>query len=228
MDGNVFLVKKKDIMVRAYIGADDVPVGSGKTSSMIRDARLFVFKNHDRMKYKIVSNLDFEVKERVGFRRKLVDYKPHIVQDKSEFLKLLETETSTLFILDEAGIWLNKYDWSKIGDTLFKKLVNTRKFDIHLFYTAQLFNTVVKDLRSFTNPVIECTPYPKPPIDRLTPPPTPIFTTQIFRPPTYYDSKSQIAGNKDAERSFIKKRKFVFRFEFSSTYKAYDTKKVIK
>lgn len=215
-------------MVRAYIGADDVPVGSGKTSSMVRDARLFVFKNYKDLKYQIITNVDFECRERVGIRRTLVDYKPVLVDNKVDFLEKLTTERDTLFLLDEAGIWLNKYDWDKIKNVLFNKLVNTRKFNIHLFYTAQLFSTVVKDLRSFTNPVIECTPYPKPPIDRLTPPPTPLVTKQVFRPPNYYDSKSFIAGNKDAERSFIKKRKFIFGFEFASTYRAYDTKKVIK
>jgi len=214
-------------MVRAYIGADDVPVGSGKTSSMIRDARLFVFKNHKNLKYNIVTNIDFECKEKVGFSRTQVDYKPQLVENKNEFMQLLVDQNDTLFLLDEAGIWLNKYDWDKVKDTLFRKLVNTRKNNIHLFYTAQLFQTVVKDLRQFTNPIIECTPFPKPPIDRLTPPPTPLMTRQVFRPPSYYDSKQFIAGNKDAERSFVKKRKFIFRFEFSDTYRAYDTKKKI-
>lgn len=209
-------------MIRAYVGTDKVPSGSGKTLSMMNDVKRFIEKSHPFIPYKIVSNTQFGFDTIKWNWRKMKYEKYHfeaeVIKDKLIFFNALCTRTDTIFMADEMSVWADEYNWKEVPNEFYARIKQFRKVNIHFLYTVQKFEFCAKRLREFTNPIIECSPFPSPYIDTFAPPPTPLWIKQTFRTPEYYQHKDKAFEDKEFEKKCTYKTKYMFYAQMKRTF----------
>lgn len=136
-------------MIKAYIG----DIGSGKTLLMVKDAQWF-FKNG----YEVYSNMPMwgYKKGRRSDSNRVVS----IFLYPDEFMERVKNafiqRKPTLFVIDEATLVLSAYNWSKTDAELLMFISQSRKFNIHIFYTSQRFKDVIVPLRENATHIVEC------------------------------------------------------------------------
>lgn len=220
-------------MIKAFCGR----FGTGKTLSMVGEAYKWLPKG-----IKVVSNTAFRYryfqfkpfKEILKGDIKKLDtwgtweYKDaEMVYTLDEYFFKFKTYTNTIFCMDEAGIWLDSYKWNKVPDDVYNRFFQIRKVNIHLLYTTQFFNFVVKKLRQMTDVVVECEapvrhrPDPMIPYDRGKP----YIIRNISYNPKFYE---QQVWSETLEKKFIEGRHFIWGWELGHVFSAFDTNKEIK
>lgn len=124
-------------MIVGFVGK----MGSGKTLSLTRQ----VYKEYKRGKL-IISNVHFSF-----------PYKPITI----EMLLNYDLDDSELqncvVVLDEAHVYLDsRASVSKKNRIISMFLTQTRKKNVHLYYTTQFFDQVDKRLRKNSEVIIQC------------------------------------------------------------------------
>lgn len=223
-------------MVIGYVGTRKVLTGSGKTLSALCKLKKYIEStvNH-KYRYNIVSNISFSFKfsklewhwKIFRYRIRVYEYRAEVIDNKEDFIKAMCSRKNTIFFVDEAGVWFNQYDWKNIPDEVYDRLNQIRKDNIHFIYTSQKFKYVVPRLRDATNPVVECSPFPKADIESFAPPPTPIKIQQSFRTPEYFEKEDACIGNKDLTNNYTYKVKNIWYAELKRTFPTYDTKQKV-
>lgn len=214
-------------MIKAFCGR----FGSGKTLSLVNEALPWI-KNG----FKIVSNTPIDA-SRVVFDRTRLDgrhipfvwkhYPIDLVSDLDSFFYKFINGADTIFLLDEAALWLNSYKWDKIPDEVYNKFLQPRKYNVHFLYTTQFFQFVAKKLRMITDLSVECSvplrglPNKKIPYDQGAP----IIVRQITYNPLYYDQR---IWSLDVEKKYIVGRSFIFGNKLKEVFGSYDTKDKVK
>jgi len=215
-------------MIKAFCGR----FGSGKTLSMVAEASYWLPRgvrvvSNTPLKYRwfqLNSFKDFLITKKLGFWREL---KCEVVSSLEDYFTAFKTYTNTIFVMDEAGAWLNSYKWEKIEDEVYMRFIQVRKINIHLLYTAQFFNFVAKRVRQITDVVVECNVPVRSKPNRLIPydQGTPIVVRNLYYNPLFYEQK---VFTVEMEQKFIEFRKFIWGFELGHAFNAFDTKLIIK
>lgn len=211
-------------MIRAYCG----DVGSGKTLSAISELLPWI-----RRDYRVVSNIPityvYPVLDLAGAWKRKNPYKLEqkqavLREDIHEFLDEFTTAEKTLFLIDEAGAWMDNYSWDRIPPKVYNRFFQHRKYEVHLLYTAQDFLTVAKKLRIMTNEVIECECVIRGARDRSVPysKGTPKLLRQITYNPRFFNFSTYTL---ELEKKYIRGRQFLFPWRLEEVFKSYDTKK---
>jgi len=214
-------------MIKAFCGR----FGSGKTLSMVHEALPWIKRN-----FRIVSNTPVRASRYYLFnpiemiRRKNVGewrYTEPILVDKIEdYFDHFAKDTDTIFLMDEAALWLNSYKWDKVPDEVYNRFLQPRKYNVHFLYTTQFFNFVAKKLRQVTDVSVECSvplrglANKKIPYDQGRP----VLVRQIAYNPLYYDQK---IWSLDVEKKYIDSRRFIFGGRLKELFGSYDTKKAV-
>lgn len=150
-----------------------------------------------------------------------------VVTRLDEYFELFKTETDTIFVLDEAGTWLDSYQWESVDTDIYARFQQTRKVNIHLLYTCQFFNFVVKKLRQITDVVVKCEaplrhrPNQNIPYDKGKP----IMIRKIDYNPEMFELKG--IPTIEQEQKYIEKRSFIIGYELEHAFKSFDTNKII-
>lgn len=124
-------------MIGIFLGTQN----SGKTLAMTYYAKEYFKKG-----YKIYSNYNLKFKHEKLKISDIIDY----VKERKQFNK-------AIFLIDEIYLFLDSRNFgSKKQKIMSYLLLQTSKRDIHLFGTAQMFNTVEKRFRENCNFMAFC------------------------------------------------------------------------
>jgi hypothetical protein len=129
--------------LHCYVGL----FGSGKTSSMVRDAYLYA------LKYKQLTILT---------NMKLQNFPKHTkIIEMDNYKQIIESPANTLILIDEISTVFNSRDWKKEGipADLLEQLLQVRKQRKMMFCTAQRFKHVDALIRDITATVRVCRCY---------------------------------------------------------------------
>lgn len=147
---DIFLyIKNKEYKVfkgyglHIYVGA----FGSGKTSSMVRDAYEIALRYPQ---VTILTNMT------------LLNFPAHTkVVDLVNYSQIISSPGNTLILIDEISTVFNSRDWQKEGvpASLLGQLLQVRKNKKMMFSTAQVFDHVDKLIRDITFSVRDCRCY---------------------------------------------------------------------
>ena len=135
-------------MIKAFIG----DIGSGKTLFMVRDAQWFFARE-----YPVYSNMPMWGFHGRGKNKKKV-VSTYLYPDElmSKIRESIKQRQPTLFVIDEATLVLSAYDWQKTDKELLMFISQSRKFNIHIFYTSQRFKDVIVPLRENATVCVDC------------------------------------------------------------------------
>jgi len=212
-------------MIKAFCGR----VGSGKTLSMVYEVLPWVKRG-----FKVVSNTPisatvykfnniFDIWKKKRFIDSYINA-PTMVSSLEEYFYHFQHDTNTIFVLDEASVWLSNYRWDQVPDATYNRFFQNRKYNIHLLYTTQYFTFVAKKLRQMTEVSAECSapirhrPDPNIPYHKGDP----ILVRNVMYNPLYYEQK---VFSMEMEKKFIEGRRFIFGDGLKEIYGAYDTMK---
>lgn len=138
-------------------------LGTGKTYSMVRALHQELMKgtkvysnfrlywegyNEPRSRYK-----DFLVKH--GFH-KYKDYPKENLQYWSS-VEEWEPLTDGIIAIDEGGVYLSSRRWRKMSEEFERKILQSRKDGLHIYFTSQRLGAIDLTLRSLVNKYYECT-----------------------------------------------------------------------
>jgi len=155
-------------MITAYSGLP----GAGKTLSMVRDVyRLWfssglpVYSNINlRFPYPL-SKKQFNVHYKFSLfplkwdkywqTQKQQWYYPPILEGK-DFLDAFRVVDNAIFVIDEAGTVFDNRSWRTFEKWLMAKFRESRKSNLHIYYTAQDVMDVDIKLRQLTNYLVIC------------------------------------------------------------------------
>lgn len=132
-------------MIKGYVGE----IGSGKTLFLVRDAQWFFANN-----YKVFSNMPMW-----GYNRKREKVTSEFLFPDAFMEKVRSAfvqKEPTLFVIDEATLVLSAYNWKKTDNDLLMFISQSRKFNIHIFYTSQRYKDVIVPLRENVSAVVVC------------------------------------------------------------------------
>jgi len=215
-------------MIKAFTGR----YGTGKTTAMVEEAYHWLPK-----KIKIITNTPFSYRyfKFYSLRNMIKSHSlgenasidARVVTKLTDYFDLFKTETDTIFVLDEAGTWLDSYQWEKVDEDIYARFQQTRKVNIHLLYTCQFFNFVVKKLRQITDVVVKCEapirkrPNKAIPYDKGTP----VLIRKIDYNPEMFELKG--IPTMEQEQKYIERRSFIFGYELEHAFNSFDTNKII-
>ena len=184
-------------MIKGYVGE----IGSGKTLMMVKDSQWFFKKD-----YKVYSNMPMwglnSKKERVMSEYLYPD------QFMNEVKTAFRQEEPTLFVIDEATLVLSAYDWKRTDKELLMFISQSRKFNIHIFYTSQRYKDVIVPLRENVTAIVECKKWFKKPF---------YFFMGLIVDKNYFLDKAKSTE----KRKYIKGRKWGWPFKMKKWYKHY-------
>lgn len=124
-----------------YIGGFYIyvnPMGSGKTLSMVREAKML----HDKG-YKVYSNFCLSFQE-----SNLMHWKD-----------IIKVPSNSVICLDEISDLFNARDWKYMPKGIFTYLINSRKRNIRILSSAQEYDEIDKTVRTKATYVVECSHY---------------------------------------------------------------------
>ncbi|MDE2589818.1 MAG: hypothetical protein KGL95_09170 [Patescibacteria group bacterium] len=121
--------------------------GSGKTLHMVYYAKKAMIAG--RACY---SNTPIKFKHHGRY------YEAKYIRSAKDFEQLIVTARNAVIAIDEAGSLLPARYWKSIGWDVVMKFRESRKDSCDLYYTAQAFRQVTKDLRELTEMVGYCVP----------------------------------------------------------------------
>lgn len=131
-------------MIKGYVGE----IGSGKTLFLVRDSLWFFAHG-----YKVFSNMPMW-----GWYKGKKVCSEFLYPDA--FMEKIRTvivqKQPTLFVIDEATLVLSSYDWKKTDKDLLMFISQSRKFNIHIFYTSQRYKDVIVPLRENVTAIVDC------------------------------------------------------------------------
>ena len=125
--------KDKDYIGGFYIYVN--PMGSGKTLSMVREAKLLKDKG-----YKVYSNFFVSFQD----------------QQLYHWKDIINVPPNSVILLDELSDLFNSRDWKNMPKQVFTYLINSRKRNIRIMGTAQEFDEIDKTIRTKATYVVEC------------------------------------------------------------------------
>jgi|GEM_PF-2581273 len=195
-------------MIKLFVGKK----GSGKTLQMIKDAQYF-FNNG----YKVYSNVACWGYKNNGFLRKKTRVKAEFIyfDELQKIIKnTLENKNPTLFMLDEVPVMFHSRNWKTFDLDLIYALNQSRKTDVHLFMSAQIFTAVDKQLRLTADYIYMCEKRLFKPIE--------LFTVMVVDPTYFNDEVKNIFL-----KNYIKKRKYFFNNNLKKYHHYYDTGQVV-
>lgn len=187
-------------MIKGYVG----DIGSGKTLFLVRDSQWF-FKNG----YDVYSNMPMWGWYGKGKNKtKVLSHYLYPDEFMDKIRSAFSQKKPTLFVIDEATLVLSAYDWKKTDKDLLMFISQSRKFNIHIFYTSQRFKDVIVPLRENATVVVECKKW-------------------LFKPYYWFmglvvDKNYFLDDAKSVDKKiYIKKRKWGLPFTMSKWYKHY-------
>lgn len=185
-------------MIRAYTGL----LGSGKTLSMVNDARQLLIEGN-----KIFTNTPF------AFMHKGKEYRPIFLQNPKDIEQKILTESDAVFCIDEAAIVFPNYFWNNLPIDYLLRFAQSRKYGLHFMYTTQRLNHTVKRLRDLTNIVVKVRKIRL--FQRWD------FYENIYYDPEYFDFK--VMSGTEMEKKFILGRKWILPNRARLLYNSYQT-----
>jgi len=200
-------------MIKLFVGQK----GSGKTLQMVKDSQWF-FKRG----YKVYSNFPVWGYSPNG-ERVLKVFKKRVPtlgnfmysEDLETTLKsTFEAKTPTLFMLDEAPVMFHSREWHNFDLDLIYALNQSRKSNVHMFMSAQMYHSLDKQLRETAEYVYLC--------EKKLFKPIRLFTVMVVRPDYFKEEQDS-----KFLKQFIVKRKLYFENSLKQYYQFYDTEQVI-
>ena len=179
-------------------------VGSGKTLHLVNDVTKMMSKGAN-----VLSNTPFTYKTKKG------DLLTAEFLDTGEVFKKMFTMVNTVFVLDEAHVVFDAYEWKLLKKYQKEVLRQIRKLGNYLFYTTQNFSQVDVNLRRLTTEVGEARKY-KIPIGK-----TNYLFRNIFYDPQWMENITN--NNPKNEAKFITRKSFILPHKAKKLYSMYDT-----
>ena len=140
------------------------PRGSGKSLMALQ----FAIEQADLLNYGLCCNFDIDLTALYQYswynelfslckniERGLV-FCTSILENKEVNLEKFMNKSRTVYILDEAGIYVNARNWQKLSLQFQADLALLRRYRKRLWWVSQYFDQVDKNLREQTNYIIEC------------------------------------------------------------------------
>lgn len=183
-------------MIYGFVGLP----GTGKTLSMVNSVLPLVRKG-----VRVYTNTPIHVS--------LSKNQPVFLRNK-DLLEALLFETNATFLIDEAQIVFDPYQWNRTDPIFLYKFSQGRKMNLDFIYTTQRFNHVLARLRQLTNYVIQC--------QRVV---GNLFRNLWYDPEIY--EKTHLFGT-PMEQKFIRRRIFVWPWSVRKAQEAYNTNFLIE
>jgi len=184
-------------MIRAYTGL----LGAGKTLSMVNDTIELMKQGH-----KVFTNTPFQFKH----KGELVS--PILLRHKELEKRILEVENA-IFCIDEAAIVFPNYFWNNLPIDYLMRFAQSRKYNLHFFYTTQRLNHTVKRLRDLTNIVVK--------VRKIQVLGNFDFYENTYYDPEYFDFK--VMSGTDMEKKYILSKKWIMPNKSKFLYSSYNT-----
>lgn len=180
-------------MIRAYVGLQ----GSGKTFSMVNDACNVIDRG-----LRCVSNVPIKTAKGEA-----------ILKEGKAFWDDFMVSENTLYVLDEGGILLGKYEWKNVSLELWWKILLHRKYGNHIFFGTPDYKDVSTQMRNYVYEAVDCRPVRFPFF---------AFRNIYYRPKYFEYNKEDLPL--EAEKDFIIRRKLITSMRAKKVFTYYDTK----
>jgi hypothetical protein len=187
-------------MIKAFVG----DIGSGKTLFLVRDAQWFFQKG-----YTVYSNMPMWGNKKVG-KDTVKIASTYLYPDEfmDKIKEAVRQKAPTLFVIDEATLVLSAYKWKGTDQDLLMFISQSRKFNIHIFYTSQRFRDVIVPLRENATVIVDCKKWFNAPFY--------FFMGLIVDKAYFLDSAKSVD-----KKQYIRGRKWGFPFAMKEMYQHY-------
>jgi hypothetical protein len=183
-------------MIFAFVGLP----GTGKTLSMVHHVTDKVRRGE-----RVYTNNPIKI---------LLSKNQPIFLSNKQLLERMIFEDHATFLIDEAEIVFDPYQWNRTDPFFLYKFAQGRKLHMDILYTVQRFNQVLKRLRELTNFIIKCSS------------PFPGIFHNIWYDPEIWD-KTHLFGT-PMEEKYVVQSSWILPWEVKKVYTEYNHEYLVK